>query len=597
MIGINFCTETNTWYDNIKAQDGNDYSIVYTQQIPLHKTTAIELIEHLYSSIVHALHNVAVQTIPHVESGCLKFWWDQEPNCFKDKAILSNKKWIAAGKPKFGVVFEEKKRDKYAYRHCIRQKKARELGDITNELHENLLSKNPTKFWKTWKNKFGSKAPLPQFINGKSGHSNIANELASSFAKACNFNSLTRNEELHFEFLKLKTCMKSEEQSCILAEVTVELVDSIICKLKPGKAASIDNISAEHIKYSHPIIVSLISKLFRLMLHFDYVPNDFGRSLTVAIPKNNMSSSTSTEEYRGISISPVISKFFEHVLLVCYSKYLVSSDFQFGFKSGSSCSHAIYTVRKAIDYFVERDSTVNVCALDLAKAFDKVNKYALFIKLLKRRCPIKFIELLDNWYDKCHTCVKWGNSFSHFIKLNAGVRQGGVLSPVLFAVYVNDILVLLQSSGLGCQINRFCCNSFMYADDLLLLSISVSDIQKMIDICKKELDWLDMRVNINKSSFLRIGKRYNTSTSDVFISDTPIAKSNEIKYLGIYIKSGRNFSCNMHCAKIKYFRCLNGILGKVGTSSSIDIILSLVSSFATPVLLYGNCLFKLKRTG
>ena len=127
----------------------------------------------------------------------------------------------------------------------------------------------------------------------------------------------------------------------------------------------------------------------------------------------------------------------------------------------------------------------------------------------------------------------------------------------------------------------------MYADDLLLLSISVSDLQKMIAICNKELDWLDMRVNINKSSFLRIGRRHNISTTDIFISDIPISKSNEIRYLGIYIVSGRNFKCNMHCSKIKYFRCLNGILGKVGTSSSTDVILSLVSSFATPVLLYG----------
>ncbi|HMK58149.1 MAG TPA: hypothetical protein VK462_03780, partial [Nitrososphaeraceae archaeon] len=136
----------------------NDYSIVHAQQVPLDKTSAIELIEHLYSSIVHALHNAAVQTIPSVETGCLKFWWDQELNCYKDKAILSNNRWIAAGKPRAGVVFEEKKKDKYAYRCCIRQKKNRELGDITNTLHESLLSKNPTNFWKTWKNKFGNKA-------------------------------------------------------------------------------------------------------------------------------------------------------------------------------------------------------------------------------------------------------------------------------------------------------------------------------------------------------------------------------------------------------------------------------------------------------
>ena len=65
-----------------------------------------------------------------------------------------------------------------------------------------------------------------------------------------------------------------------------------------------------------------------------------------------------------------------------------------------------------------------------------------------------------------------------------------------------------------------------------------------------------------------------------------MVKTNEIRYLGIYIESAYKFKCNLHHSKIKYFRCLNGILGKVGTACSEYVVLSLVSSFATPVLLY-----------
>ena len=126
----------------------------------------------------------------------------------------------------------------------------------------------------------------------------------------------------------------------------------------------------------------------------------------------------------------------------------------------------------------------------------------------------------------------------------------------------------------------------MYADDLLMLAISVSDMQKMINICKVELDFLDMKMNAKKSSFLRIGKRNRKDIVSLVIDTTPILKSKEIRYLGIYIESGVTFSCNMHTAKMKYFRSLNGILGKVGTNSPIDVILSLVDSFANPILLY-----------
>jgi hypothetical protein len=126
----------------------------------------------------------------------------------------------------------------------------------------------------------------------------------------------------------------------------------------------------------------------------------------------------------------------------------------------------------------------------------------------------------------------------------------------------------------------------LYADDLLLLSISVCDMQKMIDICKNELDSLDMSINIRKSVCLRIGKRFNVDTADILIAGMPISKCKEFRYLGLYIMSARSFKCNMHEPKMKYFRSLNGILGKVGTSCSLNVVLSLVNSFATPVLLY-----------
>ena len=73
--------------------------------------------------------------------------------------------------------------------------------------------------------------------------------------------------------------------------------------------------------------------------------------------------------------------------------------------------------------------------------------------------------------------VKWGLKISTFFSLTSGVRQGGILSPALFAVYVDDVLNKLENSKLGCVIKNKCVNSFMYADDLILLSISIHDMQ------------------------------------------------------------------------------------------------------------------------
>ena len=118
-----------------------------------------------------------------------------------------------------------------------------------------------------------------------------------------------------------------------------------------------------------------------------------------------------------------------HTKEIGYSKFLVSSPNQFGFKKGSSCDHAIYSVRKVVDHFVNGGSTVNVCLSDLSKAFDKMNHYALFIKLMNRSILIQALSVLENWFSLCLSCVKWGSVMSYFYELKTGVRQGGVLSP------------------------------------------------------------------------------------------------------------------------------------------------------------------------
>ena len=100
--------------------------------------------------------------------------------------------------------------------------------------------------------------------------------------------------------------------------------------------------------------------------------------------------------------------------------------------------NAIYTVRTIVDRIVEGGDTVNICAIDLTKAFDKVNHSSLFMKLMKRYIPIELLQLLENWLSDSLACVKWGNSWSQTFKISSGVRQGTVLSPFLFAVYVDE---------------------------------------------------------------------------------------------------------------------------------------------------------------
>ncbi len=244
-------------------------------------------------------------------------------------------------------------------------------------------------------------------------------------------------------------------------------------------------------------------------------------------------------------------------------------------------------MRKTVDYFVNKKSTVIMCSLDMEKAFDKVNRDALFIKMMRRGCPLTLINILDGWFEKSFSCVRWDRHNSEQFALLAGTRQGGVLSPLLFSIYIDDILIKLDESNCGCVINNISFNSFLYADDMVLLSLSLRDMMIMLDVCRRELAWLDMSLNLKKSCAVRIGDRWGVPIAPLSVGGTPIPWVTKIRYLGVDILSAKCFSICLHGAKIKFFQSLNAILGKIGDVNAIPLILSLTATNCNPVLMYG----------
>ena len=149
--------------------------------------------------------------------------------------------------------------------------------------------------------------------------------------------------------------------------------------------------------------------------------------------------------------------------------------------------------------------------------------------------------------------VKWGSIHSHVIPLLSGVRQGGILSPLLFSLFVDSVLTQLEQSSLGCFVNTVCYNSFMYADDLILISITVTDLQHLLSLCSIAFSNLDLPININKCQSLRIGPRSNTPCSSLSIDGQSISWVPEIKFLGICIRHGKSFKCDWSETKKKFY--------------------------------------------
>ena len=186
-------------------------------------------------------------------------------------------------------------------------------------------------------------------------------------------------------------------------------------------------------------------------------------------------------------------------------------------------------------------SPLYICYLDASKAFDRLNFWVLFQKLLDRNLPPIIIRLLVFWYTKQKFIVRWGSTTSEAFGVSNGVRQGGVLSPYLFNVYMDGLSVILNNCDVGCTMNNVSVNHFMYADDTVLVSPSAKGLQRLLRLCEIYADKCDIIFNSKKTKYMCVKPRYmkNLSVPSVVLNGKNIELVSHYKYLGITICDNR----------------------------------------------------------
>ena len=288
-------------------------------------------IDRAYNDIVQVLSSAANAYVPTYRKNFLKFWWNEELDALKADSIKSNELWKAAGKPRSGQIFENRRICRLRYRKSIKEYEKMSTDIYTNDLHDALLCKDNTIFWKCWRSKFES-SNVCQQVDGCVDAETIVEKFHDYFLQTYTCNNARRAMQLKEEYLVMR------ENYCGLPIVdndyfNTEMVSRIIFEMKRGKAPDIDGLTLEHLQYSHPVLSVLLSKLFMLVVLSRCIPKGFKRSYIVPIPKvkDCRTKAMSCSDFRGIAISPIVSKVFEHCLLKQLQSFINSDDSQFGF--------------------------------------------------------------------------------------------------------------------------------------------------------------------------------------------------------------------------------------------------------------------------
>ena len=225
-------------------------------------------------------------------------------------------------------------------------------------------------------------------------------------------------------------------------------VREAISKLKPRKSDGDAGLTTDYGSYK---LYSYISVLFSIMFPYGYVPTSMRQSVFIPIPKNKRKSLNDSENYRGIALSSILGKILDWVILHISKGVLRTSDYQFGFKSEHSTSQCTFVVKETVQYYLNGGSSAYVMLLDASKAFDRVDYLKLFNLLLKKdTCPI-VCRLIVMFYTNQSARIKWDNAYSLPFTITNGVKKGGVLSPLLFGIYMDQLFDVLIISKLGCH--------------------------------------------------------------------------------------------------------------------------------------------------
>ena len=301
------------------------------------------------------------------------------------------------------------------------------------------------------------------------------------------------------------------------------------------------------------------------------MPQNCLNTLLIPIRKSAMKEVRDSNNYRPIALATVISKLFERVILHSTSNMLSTSDNQFGFTANHGTDMCVFVLKQVVDYYVNHGRPIFSVFIDSSKAFDKVSHNILFEKLIERNIPSCFVRLLCFWYSHQQMTVKWGNCFSSFTVSN-GVRQGGILSPYVYGVYVDEMSADLNRIKMGCYIGNHKINHLMFADDLRCFAPSIQGLRKLVRICEKYA--LGHVINFNSDK--TVGMYFTSPLLKlniqpfVSINGSSIKFVSDTKYLGVLLnqrakddqdilRQVRYLYCAANTARSKFHRCSNDI--------------------------------------
>ena len=551
----------------------------------LNCNTHTDSIRKLYNTIISFCLE-ADKKIPKTNSSNAQndivIGWNDYVRDHKDKALYWHQVWLDNGRPPQGEIALNRRRTRAKYHYAIRFVN-RERNRIRSSKMATAISENKNRnLWAEAKKMKQSNCSIPNVMDNASGSENINSLFTNKFKHLYNSVGFTEHD-LNSLRSRLDVTIKKDHHDFKLKDndkssVTVNDVRLAIFKLKSNKKEE-NGLNANHIKLDSQRLNIILSLLFNSMIVHGVAPDELLIGIMSPLIKDARKPHQDSENYRSLTIGTCISKIFDEIVKKKHCNIFHTSDNQFGFKENLSTNMSTFALNETISYYNKNGTKVYALFLDASKAFDRLNYVKLFNKLLnKNMCPIT-VRLLLNMYLNQKIQVKWNGKLSEPFTVSNGVRQGGILSPLFFSVYIDELLVKLKNSGYGCTIGNYFLGALGYADDIVLICPTREGLRNMIRICESYAKDHDLLFNGNKSKILICGSNAELLPT-FYVNEKEVPICNKAIHLGNLISNDMQDTVDYGITKFNSsFNYFISSFGKCQSSVKNNLFIQYCTSF------------------
>jgi hypothetical protein len=443
-------------------------------------------------------------------------------------------------------------------------------------------AKSKKTWWKTVKQLLGfsKDSSIPSLVDGTSvvtDNKGKAELLNNFFTSHSNVDTSGANlpDNMHVPQQTISTVILNEK----------EVVD-IIQSLDPEKAIGPDGVSPKLLKICAPMIAPSLTKLFNLSLKTCKFPNSWKFANVMPIFKKGDTSDVNN--YRPVSLLSCLSKVFEKAIFKHVFNFLrenlVISIHQSGFLPGDSTINQLVNLYHTFSKALDDKKDVHIVFCDISKAFDRVWHDGLLYKLKKVGISGDLLHWFNDYLKNRKQKVVLNGQASTYSDIRAGVPQGSVLGPLLFLIYINDIV-----DNVNGNIKLFADDTVLFIDvdkDDTAKEVLQQDLQALLDWSNQ---WL-VKFNSTKTVQMKMSLKKCVTIPELLMGNSKLENMESHKHLGLTISNNLSWKKHINNICIRANRQLD-IMKRLKYSVDRRTLEIVYFSFIRPLLEYGSVIW------